>query len=118
MCFDERILKILKARKGLKAVLMFGSYLKNSEKARDVDIAFVGDISEETALDLFGVVQSAFNKELDWVVLNRKTNDILAFEIMKNHKKLYVKDKEYLADLFSLVLRKHEDAAIFRSRNK
>jgi predicted nucleotidyltransferase len=108
----------LKRNKKIMAVLLFGSYISRPEQAHDVDLAIAGELTEKDGLELFAQLQSNFNKELDWVIFNNTTNDILAFEIIKNNKILYVADPDYLAGLFSLMIRKHEDEKKVRDRYK
>lgn len=100
------------------SVLMFGSYVTRPAQANDVDIALVGELTDKDGMELFGQLQSNFNKELDWVLFNNGTNDILAFEILKNNKILYLSDPDYLASLFSLMIRKHEDEKKVRDKYK
>jgi len=114
---SREYVELLKKYKELYAILLFGSFLKDSINARDVDLALVGNLTELQGLELFPKLQKLFEKELDIVVLNISTNDILGYEIFSNSEVLYVVNKDGLASIFSCIIRKHDDEKRFRAKS-
>ncbi len=82
----------------LKLLLLFGSKVKgNFKEDSDVDLAFLAfkDLSSKDFLELTVKLSQHFKKEVDLVDL-KKANPLLLYQIAKNCKLLYGKEKDFI----------------------
>ena len=86
------------------AIIMFGSYSRNSQDAEsDIDIAIVADTLDKTILfENKQKIQELITQDLDLVNLkSEEIYDSFKYEVLMNGKILYCKD-EYKYDLYKI----------------
>ena len=92
----ERIVNDLKKNKAIKAIFLFGSYARGTQKPiSDIDICVVTDskISDRTK----GIILS-HSSQIDNISLFWDMPPAVRYSVIKNNKKLYVQDKAYFHD--------------------
>ncbi len=83
----------------IRTALLFGSYASSSEhNMSDIDIAIECDeeISFLMMGDIVSFLEASLKRRVDLVILNDiyKKSPLLAYNIYKSHKKIFVHDRE------------------------
>ncbi len=97
----EKIKEALESFEDIEFAFIFGSYARGNEKRMsDVDIAvhFSSDIDLLELGKIIAKLEAITKRKVDFVTLNNlyKKNPLLAFEIIKNSRLLFVRDIEKL----------------------
>jgi|YelNatPaOPRAMG01_1025707.scaffolds.fasta_scaffold03068_19 predicted nucleotidyltransferase len=102
----RKIVSSLKKYKNVVAVYVFGSRVKGkTTPLSDTDIAvFLHPYDEETALQ----VCAYSSPTIDTSVFN-ELPPYMKFEVIKNGKPIYVRDKEVLEDMVLMAMREYMD---------
>ncbi|MCL4424324.1 MAG: nucleotidyltransferase domain-containing protein [Firmicutes bacterium] len=98
---------------GVTAVYLFGSYLENREKARDIDLAVLLATTAKSQVDLFMDLYAPLAKEsggleVDLMFLNSASLPI-RFEVVSTGKLVYCSDTDRLTDFLEDISREYMD---------
>lgn len=116
--------KALKEDKDITTAYLFGSYAKGkTSPLSDIDIAvllddkYPQDCYWNKRLELYPTItQMLKTDELDLVILNY-TNSVLAYNILKNGKVLFIKDKKSKIKFETKVIAQYLDTKKMRALN-
>ena len=102
----EIIKKYLKKEFNPLAVILFGSYARNSQNDEsDIDIAFISnDVDKKNLFDAKQKIQELINMDID--LINLKSEDIydsITYEVLMNGNVLNCAD-EYKYDLYKIAM--------------
>lgn len=100
---EEKIVKILLENSECEAIVLFGSYARNTQNAEsDIDVAIKvkEKIDKKELYRLSNLLADELNKEVDLINLD-EIGDTFRYEILINGKTLYCKD-EFQFELYKL----------------
>ena len=119
----DKIVKIAKENKVIKAVYLFGSQAKNqASQNSDIDIAVLLEAnytkkSGEIKVKLYEELIKAGIDNIDLVILN-KASALLSYEVVKENYLLYKKEGFDAASYQSLAIRKYLDFEYYLKKNQ
>ncbi len=97
----EKIVKFLTKKYELEAIIIFGSYARNTQNEEsDIDIAikFVKNVNiQELKIEL----EDLLKKDIDLIDLDKIENEAFRYEILMTGELIYVKD-QYKFDLYKI----------------
>jgi predicted nucleotidyltransferase len=100
----------------LSLLLVFGSHASEKTHSKsDIDIAVVST-SEVNRLKLICALEGIFKKNVDLVVITRKTDPLLMFEIFSNAKLLYEREEGVFENYQLLAWKKYLDTKKIREK--
>ena len=97
----EKIVKFLTKKYDLEAIIIFGSYARNTQNEEsDIDIAIKSEKNvniQETKIEL----EDLLKKDIDLIDLDKIENEAFRYEILMTGELIYVKD-QYKFDLYKI----------------
>ena len=101
---QEQIIQFFIEKTKCEAIIIFGSYARNSERSdSDIDIA-IKTQEKLTNIDIFNIqneLEDILKSEIDLIDLSSEMSDGFRYEILMNGKLIYCTN-EYEFDLYKL----------------
>lgn len=116
----SRILPILQRDSRIVAAYLFGSRMKNSSEASDIDVAICTsrDFVWKDYYMLYGdLTKSLGSDRVDLVWLN-EVDPILGFEVLKNGKVLFYKDADLLNEFELQQKKRYYDYVLYLNKRR
>jgi predicted nucleotidyltransferase len=79
----ERVVREVAPARGVRLAVLFGSAVRDPDRARDVDIAVEGDVGPDDRLALSSEIEVRLGRPVDLVVLRPQTSELLRFEVFR-----------------------------------
>ena len=119
----EKIVNLAENKDYILAVYLFGSYARDKAKpGSDIDIAILlekdkNQKSSELKIEIYEELIKNGLDNIDLVILNQ-ASALLTYEVVKENKLLYKKDKFQAASYQSLMIRKYLDFEYYLKKNQ
>ena len=97
----EKIVKFLTKKYELEAIIIFGSYARNTQNEEsDIDIAIKSE-KNVNIQELKIQLEDLLKKDIDLINLDKIENEAFRYEILMTGELIYVKD-QYKFDLYKI----------------
>ena len=97
----EKIVKFLTKKYELEAIIIFGSYARNTQNEEsDIDIA-IKSVKNVNIQELKIELEDLLKKDIDLIDLDKIENEAFRYEILMTGELIYVKD-QYKFDLYKI----------------
>ena len=97
----EKIVKFLTKKYELEAIIIFGSYARNTQNEEsDIDIA-MKSVKNVNIQELKIELEDLLKKDIDLIDLDKIENEAFRYEILMTGELIYVKD-QYKFDLYKI----------------